>query len=215
MRKWIPTLLVIAATVASLLMYSRMPDRVPTNWNMAGEAQGSSSRFLGAWLLPLMMAVILIILRLVPHIDPRRANFEKFKGAYEAIVILTMAFMLGLHLMLLALATGSQVPVARVIPGAVGAFFIAIGILLPRAHPNWFIGIRTPWTLTSDVAWEKTHKFGGTLFIATGILTVLAALVAPRTATWVLIAAGTVTVISVVAYSFIVWKREKEGRSAG
>ena len=213
MRKWIPMLLVIAATLASMLIYSRLPEQVPTHWNMEGEADDWSSRFFGAWLMPLMMAVILVVLRLVPHIDPRRANYEKFRGAYEAIVILTMAFMLGLHLMLLAVATGVQVSLERVLPGAVGAFFIAIGVLLPRAHPNWFVGIRTPWTLTSDVVWEKTHKFGGILFTASGALTVAAALVAPRAATWVLIATGTVTAISVVAYSFVVWKRDKESRS--
>lgn len=214
MRKWIPLLLVIAAIVASVLVYSRMPERVPTHWNMSGEVDGWSSRFFGAWLMPLMMAVILVILRLVPHIDPRGANYEKFRGAYDTIVALTMAFMLGLHFMHLAFAVGVDIPVEKVIPAAVGVFFIVIGILLPRVHPNWFIGIRTPWTLTSDIAWEKTHKLGGTLFIASGALVIAAVLVAPRTATWVLVAAGSVTAISVFAYSFIVWKRDKGSHSA-
>lgn len=210
MRKWIPALLVIAATIASIVVYPQMPERVPTHWNIEGEVDGWSSRFFGAWLMPLMMAVILVILRMVPLIDPRRANFEKFQGVYEAIIGVTMAFMLGLHIMLLALATGSNVPIARVIPAAVAVFFIVLGFLLPRAHPNWFVGIRTPWTLSNDVVWQKTHKIGGLLFVATGVLTLLAVLIAPRLATWVLIMAGVVTVVSVFAYSFIEWRREKE-----
>jgi uncharacterized membrane protein len=165
--------------------------------------------------MPLMMAVILVILRALPHIDPRKANYEKFSGVYEIIVSLSMTFMLGMHLMLLAIATGTDMPVARIIPAAVGAFFIVIGVLLPRAHPNWFIGIRTPWTLSSDVAWEKTHRFGGLLFVASGVVTILAALAAPGVATWVLIATAATATISVFAYSFVVWKREKESSSAG
>jgi uncharacterized membrane protein len=166
MRKWIPYLLIIAAVVASIVVYPRMPERVPTHWNMAGEVDGWSSRFFAAWLSPVMMAVMLVILRALPHIDPRRANYAKFSGMYEALIMVTMAFMLGIHLMLLSLATGSQVPVARVIPAAVGVFFMIIGAMLPRAHPNWFVGIRTPWTLTSDASWQKTHRLGGALFIA-------------------------------------------------
>ena len=215
MRKWVPIFLIAAATMASAIAYSAMPEQVPTHWNMAGEVDGWSSRFMGAWLMPLLMAVILIVLRVVPLIDPRRANYEKFSGAYEAIVSATMVFMFGLHLMLLAVATGSKIPVARVVPGAVGLFFIFIGWLLPKAHPNWFIGIRTPWTLTSDVAWEKTHRLGGILFAACGIATVIAALVLPDQAIWVLMATTAATVVSLLAYSFIVWKRDKQPVSGG
>jgi uncharacterized membrane protein len=214
MRKWIPIVLIAAATIASVIAYPAMPERVPTHWNMAGDVDGWSSRFLGAWLMPLMMAVILIILRVVPLIDPRRANYAKFSGAYEAIVSVTMVFMFGLHLMLLAAATGSKVPVGRIVPGAVGLFFVFIGWLLPKAHPNWFIGIRTPWTLTSDVAWEKTHRLGGVLFAACGVATMIAALVVPEQAIWILIATTVATVVSLLAYSFIVWKRDKQPASS-
>jgi uncharacterized membrane protein len=215
MRKWIPYLLIIAAVVASIVVYPRMPERVPTHWNMAGEVDGWSSRFFAAWLSPVMMAVMLVILRALPHIDPRRANYAKFSGMYEALIMVTMAFMLGIHLMLLALATGSQVPVARVIPAAVGVFFMIIGAMLPRAHPNWFVGIRTPWTLTSDASWQKTHRLGGALFIASGLLAVLAAVAVPRLASWVLLAAGLVTVGVVFFYSYVTWKQDKGRNAAG
>ena len=99
MRKWIPSLLVVVALIASIVVYPRMPERVPTHWNMSGEVDGWSSRFFAAWLPPLVMAGILVIMRLIPHIDPRRANYEKFSGMYHGLIVLTMAFMLALHLM--------------------------------------------------------------------------------------------------------------------
>jgi len=212
-RKWIPPVLIVLAMVASVIAYPHMAERVPTHWNMAGEVDGWSSRLMSAWLMPLMMAVILVILKLVPHIDPRKQNYEKFRGAYDAIVILILAFMLGLHVLMLAAATGRGVPFERIIPASVGAFFIVLGFILPRAHPNWFIGIRTPWTLSSDVSWERTHRLGGTLFMLTGALTLVSALIAPESSPWVLVSGGMVTVISLFIYSFIVWKRE-QGKGA-
>lgn len=209
MKRWISPLLVVVSVIASVVAYSSMAGRVPTHWNMQGEADGWSSRFVVAWMIPLMMATMLVIFRILPHIDPRRANYEKFRGAYDAIVVMTMVFMAGLHMLLLASATGWEVPVGRLVPAGIGAFFMVLGVLLPRAHPNWFIGIRTPWTMTSDVAWERTHRLGGTLFLLSGVLAVLASVVAPRQAAWVLIVSATVTGVTLIAYSFVVWRREK------
>lgn len=213
MRKWIPVLLIAAATIVSAAIYSRLPERIPTHWNMSGEIDGWSSRFWGAWMMPLMMAVIWPVMRLIPHIDPRRVNYVKFSGMYEALIIATMAFMLAMHLLLLAAATGSRVPVSRTVIGAIGAFFVVIGVLLPRAHPNWFVGIRTPWTLSSDLAWERTHKVGGLLFIATGALTMLTTLLAPKQAVWVLLVSGTAMMVFLFVYSYVVWKQGGEKRS--
>ena len=209
MKRWISPLLVVVSVIASVVAYPSMAERVPTHWNMQGEVDGWSSRFVVAWVIPLVMATMLVIFRILPHIDPRRANYEKFRGAYDAIVITIMVFMTGLHMLLLASATGSEVPIGRVIPAAVGAFFMVLGVLLPRAHPNWFIGIRTPWTMTSDVAWERTHRLGGTLFLLSGVLTVLASVITPRQAAWVLIVSASVTGVTVIAYSYVVWRQEK------
>jgi uncharacterized membrane protein len=97
----------------------------------------------------------------------------------------------------------------RVVPIGVGVLLIVIGNLLPRARPNWFVGIRTPWTLSSDRVWEKTHRFGGHVFVAGGILIVLAALVTAQWAQVILVAVVTVSVASVLIYSYLEWKREQ------
>ena len=211
MRKWIPAFLVAVATVASVVAYPGLDERVPTHWNMSGEVDGWSNRFAAAWLIPLVMAVMVVIFRVIPHIDPRRANYPKFSGVYETLVIVVMAFMLCMHFLLLASGSGYEMPVERIVPAAVGVMFIVLGTLLPRAHPNWFVGIRTPWTLSSDLSWERTHRLGGTLFMISGALAIVSAFAFPEKGSWVLIVTGVGSVLLLFAYSYVVWKRDKQG----
>jgi len=122
--------------------------------------------------------------------------------------------MLGMHIIILGAALGYPVAMDRVFPVGLGVLFIVIGNLLPRARPNWFVGIRTPWTLSSDRVWEKTHRFGGHVFVVAGILMILSGVVVAawaRTGLSVLIA---LCAASVVIYSYVEWKREQNPASA-
>ena len=206
MRKWIPILLIVAAVAASVLYYPKLPETMTTHWSVSGEPNGFSSRLWGAWILPVVMASVWLIMRAIPHIDPRKANYEKFSGMYDALVILILAFMLAMHIVLLMVATGAPIRMERVVMPSVGVFIAIMGVLIPRAHPNWFVGIRTPWTLTSDLSWERTHKIGGTLFVILGVLMVASSFVAPETAIWILVAAALGIVVFLFAYSYQVWK---------
>ena len=97
----------------------------------------------------------------------------------------------------------------RVVPIGVGVLLVVIGNLLPRARPNWFVGIRTPWTLSSDRVWEKTHRIGGQVFVAGGMLIVLGALVMPQWAHVVLLTVILLCTVTVLIYSYVEWKREQ------
>ena len=208
MRKWIPLLLVVAAVAVSILYYPKLPEQMTTHWNASGQPNGYSSRLLGAWLLPLIMAVVWLILRAIPHIDPRRANYEKFAGVYDALVILILGFMLAMHIVVLMAATGAPIRMERVAMPVVGAFIAIMGFLIPKAHPNWFVGIRTPWTLTSDLSWERTHRIGGPLFVVLGLLMIATTFVMPEVAIWILVVAALGIVIFLFAYSYQVWKED-------
>lgn len=208
MKKWLPALLIVAAVAVSIVLYPSLPEQVPTHFGMDGTPNGWSSRFWGAWLLPLIMAFVWVVMRAVPHIDPRKANYEKFMGFYELMVSAILAFMLAMHVAVLKSATGSHVPMDKFVIVGVGAFFMLLGFFMPRVHPNWFIGIRTPWTLTSDLSWERTHKIGGVLFVVLGLLAVLSALIAPTASIWVLVGGAVVMTIFLFAYSYSVWKND-------
>lgn len=214
MRKWIPLLIVAAAVIASATVYPRLPEMIPTHWGgMDAQPDDWSSRAFGASLIPAILLGMWALLRILPAIDPRGSNYAKFGDAFEGIVVSIMLFMLGMHIIMLRAALGHSVAMQRVVPIGVGALFVAIGNLLPRARPNWFVGIRTPWTLSSDRVWEKTHRFGGHLFVATGIVIVLAALAIPQWAHIVLVTAVLLCTAAVLTYSYVEWKREQSQAS--
>jgi len=163
-------------------------------------------------MVPLIMAVVWVAMRALPHIDPRKANYEKFSGAYGGLVVLVLVFMLIMHIVVLAAATGRDVRMDRIAMPLVGLFIAGVGLFIPRAHPNWFVGIRTPWTLTSDLAWERTHKLGGPLLVAFGILMVAAGFIAPEQAIWVLVTAAVAMIAFLFYYSYQVWKTDPSKR---
>ena len=216
MRKWLPLLIVVAAFVASAVVYPRLPDRMPTHWELSPHPPGSvptpngwSDRLWGAFGIPILLLGMWALMKILPRIDPRGSNYAKFGGAFEAIIISLMLFMLGMHFVVLRAALGYPVQIDRVVPIGVGLLLIVIGNLLPRARPNWFVGIRTPWTLSSDRVWEKTHRFGGRVFVAGGILITITALLWVPWAHVVLFAAMVLIASSVLIYSYIEWKREQ------
>ena len=209
MRKWIPLLIVAAALLASIVVYQDLPERMPTHWNLSGEPDDWSPRAWGALMGPFMIAVVWGLMRWLPTIDPRRDNYAKFAGTFEGIMLAVMMFMLLLHGLTIRAALGYPVAMERVVPLGVGILFIVIGNLLPRARPNWVVGIRTPWTLSSDRVWEKTHRVGGRLFVLGGILIALSTFLGASWSTGVLIAVVVVCSLGAVIYSYMEWRREK------
>ncbi|CAN5713523.1 SdpI family protein [soil metagenome] len=212
MRKWIPLVVIVVAFGASAAVYSELPDRVPTHWNMAGEVDGWMSRPWGAFVLPGMLVGIFGIFQLLPRIDPRAANYSKFRGTYDVVVITAMLFMLGVHFIILATALGRNISVPRIMPVGVGMLFIVLGNLMPRMRPNWFVGIRTPWTLSSDRVWERTHRIGGRLFVVAGVIIALTGLFAPGLTETAMIGTVVAVTVGVLAYSYFIWKRDPDSR---
>lgn len=210
MRKWYPMLLIAIAVAVSLAVYSQLPDRVPTHWNARGEVDGWSSRAFGAFLIPVIMILMAVLTPLVPKLDPRRSNYAKFETTYWFTINLVLTFMLGVHFMTLAITLGADIPVERVIPFGVGALFAIIGNVMPRTRSNCSFGVRTPWTLSSDRVWERTHRIGGYLMVAGGVIVMAAALAAPPH----LIALITIcSILGATAgafiYSYAVWREEQ------
>lgn len=213
MRKWIPAVVIVLAFGASAAVYPQLPDRVPSHWNMAGEIDGWMSREWGAFLMPLVLVGLLGMFYLLPRIDPKGANYSKFKGTYETVILTSMIFTLGVHFVMLAAALGKDVSMNRIMPAGIGLMLMVLGNLLPRTRSNWFVGIRTPWTLSSDRVWERTHRFGGRLFVVAGALAVLAAVFFPALSNAVLIGGVTCVTLLVLAYSYVTWRYDPEARN--
>ena len=214
MRKWISLLIVAAGFIASAVVYPRLPETIPTHWDFSGHPNGWSSRFWGAWLIPIFLLGMWALVRILPRIDPRGSNYAKFGGAFEAIIDTIMLFMLALHIVALRAALGHPMQMQRILPIGVGVVLIVIGNLLPRARPNWFVGIRTPWTLSSDRVWEKTHRFGGRLFVAGGLIITIATFLWVQEAHVILFVVMALVASSVMIYSYLEWKREQTAAGA-
>lgn len=208
MRKWLGPALIAITFVASAIVYPRLPDRVPVHWGVNGQVDRYSSRVQGVWLLPLVMIAIWLLMRFLPRIDPRRANYDKFADTYDLFINSLLGLFLVMQGVLLATALGQRVPMSRVVPALVGVLLIILGNALPRARSNWWFGIRTPWTLSSDRVWTKTHRLGGYLMVLAGLLMLLAAAIQTAWALAVAFAAVLASGFGSLVYSYFAWKQE-------
>jgi uncharacterized membrane protein len=159
-------------------------------------------------LLPFVILTVWLVLRLLPRIDPRAPNYAKMQSAYDLTVNATMTVLLFVHAMVLAAGLGYAVPVARITPILVGALFVTTGNVLPRARPNWWFGIRTPWTLSNDRVWMRTHRVGGYLMSAAGIVIIAGAALRGAWPFAVFITASAIAAVGLIVYSYIAWREE-------
>ena len=208
MRKWYPAFLVAIAAVASIIVYPKLPDRVPTHFDIRGNPNAFGPRWVPTVIFPVLILLLWGLLRGLPKIDPRRANYARMQDTYDLVVNVVLTMVTALHLLVLAGTMGSHVPFVRLMPAVIGLAFVVIGNLLPRAKSNWWFGIRTPWTLSNDRVWERTHRVGGYIMTATGILAILTALIPSPAALFVLVVIALGLSLGLIAYSYFVWKQE-------
>ena len=211
MRRLVHALLVAIAFAASALAWSRIPERVPVHWNLAGEVDRWGSRLEAALIMPVAMLLVWGLMRLLPKIDPMRASYARMAGTYELVISLLLASFLAIHATVLGVALGYAIPMDTVVPLIVGVMFIVLGNVLPRARRNWWFGVRTPWTLSSDRVWARTHRLAGHTMFFAGLAFVGMAFVGAgwaRTALLVLIVGA---LLAPLVYSYIVWRQERPG----
>lgn len=156
-----------------LWAYPQLPDIVASHWNENGEVNGYMSKFWGIFLMPIVSLAMFLLFLLIPKIDPLKANIEKFRGYYNSFIALIILFLFYVYLLTIAWNFGYRFNMAYLMVPALAVLFYWSGTLIEKSKRNWFIGIRTPWTISNDVVWEKTHKLGGKLFKAAAILSLL------------------------------------------
>lgn len=205
---WYSALVVAAAVAMSVAAYPRLPERVPVHWGIHGEPDRWGGRFEGAVLFPFIMFGAWLLLRFLPRIDPRAPNYPKMQSTYDFMINAVLTLMLVVHGMILATGLGYAVPVGRITPVLIGALFVTLGNVLPRARPNWYFGIRTPWTLSSDPVWARTHRVGGYTMTAAGIVILAGAALPGIWPFAVFIVAAAIASIFPIVYSYIAWRKE-------
>jgi len=201
--------LVFIITAATTIMaYPVMPDAVPSHWNAAGEMDGTLPKFWGLILIPLLMYGFCALFAILPRIDPLRNNYPKFQASYEGFILVFAAFLLVIQLQIILWGLGIPISSNLVMPVIMGILFISIGFLLEHAEPNWFVGIRTPWTLSSDSVWRKTHQLGAKLFKLAGATSIIGIFAGMYAFLFILIPVIAVSVVTIV-YSYVEFKKEQ------
>lgn len=201
--------LIGAMILISVLVWSAVPGPVPVHWNFGGEVDRYGNKVEGLLAVPFIALGVYLLFLLFPSIDPRRENYGQFRGPYLVLRATIIGLLALVHLLVLLAAFGVEIDIATVVPAVLGLVFVVIGNLLGKIRPNWFVGIRTPWTLSSRRSWIRTHRLGGWLFVATGFIMVAAAFAgAPFIAVVPVLIAGGVLVLCV--YSYLVWRGDPD-----
>jgi len=168
--------LILLSFLVGIALYDHLPDKIPMHWNLKGEVDSYGSKFYGTFSLPFFTLITYLILIALPKIDPKRENYAQFAHVYNIFTALMVLFLLSLYGVVLLASFGYQPNVGVIVRIGLGLLFIVMGIYLPKIKHNYFIGIRTPWTLASEEVWIKTHKVGGILFVSAGVLIILSIL---------------------------------------
>lgn len=172
--------LIIITVLITIFVYNKLPEQVPIHWSASGVADNYAPKIIGAFLPPVFMVATWLGMKYLPKIDPKKDNYEKFMDSYSMVTNMIVTFMFILQIVVIVASLGQDISINKVIPVAVGFLLIILGNYLPKSKSNFFYGIKTPWTLTSEVSWRKTHRLGGKLFVLAGVVSIISALLLPE-----------------------------------
>ena len=205
----ITLILIGLAVLAGAMLWNQLPDQMASHWNANDEVDGTMPKFWGVFMMPLITMGMLVLFLVLPNIDPLKANITQFRESFNLFIVLIVAFMLYVHGLTLAWSLGYQdFKMSAAMLPFLGVLFIAIGWMLKKAKRNFFIGIRTPWTLSSDTVWDKTHQIGSSLFMASGSLAIIGGFLGGMAAFWLTFVPLIGSSLFLVAYSYVLYRSE-------
>lgn len=190
--------IILTSFAISLWFYGIMPEKMVFHWNAEGKPDGYSSKEIALFLMPVISIILFAFFLAIPKIDPLKKNLMKFRKQYERFMLITILFLVYLQIISIAWNLGNKFNFIQVLAPAFAIMFYYCGVLMQKAKRNWFIGIRNPWTISSERVWNKTHEIGAKLFKIAGVIALLA--IPLQEYAIILIIAP---VLSITAYLFI------------
>ncbi len=202
-------LLLVAVSFAfAAWLYPKLPNPMPSHWDAVGRVNGYLPKFWGAFLLPIIMTGIWMLLSILPRAAPKSYRLDGFMDAYGIICLTILGLLFSIATFVLLTAKGERLPMQHIIPVLLGLLLVIIGNYFGKLRKNFFAGIRTPWTLASNEVWTRTHRLGGWLFVTGGLAIVAAGLLAPPVSVpFILIAVIGVLVIVPYTGSYFIYRR--------
>lgn len=207
--------LAAVSVAASVAAYVRLPELVPVHWGPDGAVDGYASRPLFVALLPALMLLVPLLLAFVARRSSRQENLRRSAAAIDAALNCTTLLLFAVHMSMLAFALGVPVDMPKVAASGTAFMLLGIGNVLGKTRSNRLIGIRTRWTLANERVWDRTHRLGGKLLFAEGLIALAAIWLSPATAHVMaaVIAVLTATATGLALYSFVLFRRERSSHA--
>lgn len=196
--------------VLAAVTWPNAPDRIPVHWNLHQQVDRYAGRFEGLFGLPLLALGLYLLLVFLPRIDPGRGNYPAFRNTFTVLRLTLVAFVAALYGVMHLWIRGIEANMNTVMPLLIGGLFIVVGNLFGKLPPNWFVGIRTPGTLSSEDTWVRAHRVGGWVYIAAGLSFMASAAVRTPWALWFAMAVLIAGTAGVVGYSYFVWRSDPD-----
>lgn len=214
--EWLPITAILTSLIVSVVLYPNLPEPMPIHWGAGWQPDNFGSRLTGAFMAPLLSAGVYLLMLVLPRIDPRQNNIRRFGDTYRLIRTGFVIFLVFVHFLTLnAVMRAGMTLNTTLMIAAVGLFLAVIGNYLPRTRSNWFLGVRTPWTLSSERVWKKTHRLAGRLFVVGGILLAAVGFLLPGSLVWVLLGVVVIMALVPVVYSYFIFREENDWAQGG
>jgi len=208
-KEWWPLLLITLTIIFSIISYPMLPDRVISHWNFQGQADGWSSKSFHSIFFPALIIAMYLLFLVLPLLDPKRERYQEFAKTYNIFkaLFITLFFVI----FVVATLANLNVPVnIGVITGtSIGIMFMIMGNYLGKIKSNWFMGIRNPWTLSSENVWNKTHRLGGRIFMIWGLSLIILPWLPTSYGLIIFVIGLLAIVIGTNLYSYIIFTRSK------
>ncbi|MEH7362307.1 MULTISPECIES: SdpI family protein [Priestia] len=203
-----PLGITLLTLVAWIIALPHLPATMPIHWGANGEADGFATKINAMILTVGIMVLIYFVIAFVPRIDPRKENYKYFSKTYNILLnaVLLLFFFVNMSTILQGL--GYNVPMSYIAPIMAGLVFIIIGNYLQRVRSNYFMGIRTPWTLSNENVWKKTHRLSGKLFFIGGLLILISAFLPDGYKSVIMWGSIVLCVAVPYLYSYLAYKKE-------
>lgn len=205
--EWPLLLVLLGALVYGMYIYPSLPEKVPSHWNIRGEVDSWSSPLWGAFGIPLMNLGLYLLFLVIPRIDPNKVKYAHFVGVFNAFRYVLLLFLTGLYAAVIFSAKGHPINIGQIVPMGVAVLLVVLGNYMGKIRKNYFIGIRTPWTLASEEVWQRTHRVAGPLWVIAGTVGFIAALLGGVVGKYFLFGIIMVMAIVPMVYSYLIFRK--------
>lgn len=208
-KTYILTIIVcLLPIIAGAIFYNRIPDEIATHWDFDGNPNGWSSKNTGLFALPGILLIINILFPIILKTDPKITNLSaKIKDLVQWTIPAVSLFASSITLIS---ALGITVNVQLIAPIFMGLLFIIIGNYLPKTSQSYTVGIKLPWTLNSEINWNKTHRLAGFLWVICGLAMIISAFL-PTPIMYVCLIIDIVIMVFIpMIYSYILYATKKD-----